>query len=303
VAEACEYDRSFLNLQPKTAAILNIESDHLDYYSSLEEIVEVFAEFAGLVAEDGLLVANADDAKVAGALAGSDTRCEYYSVIGGADWYPENLTYERGQGCFDLWYRNHHLGRVQLKLAGRHNVSNALAVAALARSVGLDDKHICTGLERFEGVGRRMSYKGMAKEALVLDDYAHHPTEIQVTLEALRAKYNPRRLWCVFQPHQHSRTRFLLEDFALSFEKADVVLLPDIYFVRDSEETRRQISAQDLADKIKQRAGQAYYLSSFAEILEYLDKHLEAGDLVVSMGAGDVWKVADELVCGTGRDS
>ena len=141
-----------------------------------------------------------------------------------------------------------------------------------------------------------MSYKGTVAGVVVLDDYGHHPTEIQATLATIKAAYSPERLWCVFQPHQHSRTRFFMDDFAASFSQADVVLLPDIYFVRDSEQSRHEVSARQLADKIKQNGGQAYYLGDFEHIIGRLAEDAKQGDLVVTMGAGNVWEVADGLI-------
>jgi len=305
VAEACEYDRSFLNLRPHVAAILNIEADHLDYYSGLDEIIGAFADFGRGVKKDGLLVANGDDANVAEAVSASGIgdRVEYFGMSGAADWQARRLEYEKGRGRFDLTYRGERLGRVKLTLAGAHNVANSLAVAAMSRAAGLNSKQICEGLENFVGVGRRMSYKGEPAGIVVLDDYGHHPTEIRATLAAISAAYKPRRLWCVFQPHQHSRTRFMLEDFARSFSQADVVLLPDIYFVRDSEQLRHEVNAGQLAEKINGNGREALYLGDFEKILQHLCRHSEPGDVVVTMGAGDIWKVADELIRRLGTNS
>jgi len=316
VVEACEYDRSFHYLRPKAAAILNIEADHLDYYRDLDEIIEAFATFARLVDKNGLLVLNADDENILRIFRGTsgvkdksplETRCQWLSLQGRGDWQAENVSMERGQGCFDLTYQGQKLGRVKLALAGRHNVANALAVAALAREAKLSAEQICAGLESYRGAGRRMSFKGEYQGVVMLDDYAHHPTEIRATLEAIRARYcnpqGPGRLWCVFQPHQHSRTRFFLDEFALSFRAADIILLPDIYFVRESEQLRREVTALQLAEKISANGGQARYLADFTRIVDELASQVRPGDVVVSMGAGDVWKVIDELICRLGRDS
>ena len=303
VVEACEYDRSFLNFYPQTAAILNIEPDHLDYYRDLEEIIQSFGQFAARLPADGLLVANGADANVRRALEGKHINCEFFRLDGQADWQAVDLEFDYGQASFELWYKGTRLRRVSLSLAGGHNVANALAAAALARQVGLSDQQICTGLEGFVGVSRRMSYKGEVDGVVVLDDYAHHPTEIRVTLQAVRQMYQPRCLWCVFQPHQHSRTRFLLDDFAGSFGEADVVLLPDIYFVRDSEASRREITAAMLAERIALGHGRAYYLESFNRIVEHLVEQAKSGDVVITMGAGDIWKLADELIRRLRRDS
>lgn len=296
VVEACEFDRSFLNFRPACAAILNIEQDHLDYYRDLEEIVEAFSDFTRTLPEYGLLVANGDDVHIRKMLQTFGGRVELFSIRDRADWWSDDLHFDGGHGCFSLMYGKENLGSVRLSLPGRHNVSNALAVAALAKHAGLNNEQIKAGLETFGGVGRRMDFKGRVSGITILDDYAHHPTEIRVTLEAIAAKYRPKRLWCVFQPHQHSRTRFLLDEFAASFQAADQILLPEIYFVRDSETCRKTVNASQLEEKITARGGNCNFLGDFDAILAKLLDELDENDLVVTMGAGDVWKIADELV-------
>lgn len=297
VVEACEYDRSFLNLRPQVGMILNIEADHLDYYRDLDEIIGAFNEFARMVVPNGVVVANGDDENVTKALADFKGSVEYFGQSQKSQWRAENLVYEKGVGCFDLCGHGKVLGRVKAGLPGAHNVSNALAVAAAAWCAGLTAEPILEGIKKYLGVGRRMSYKGSVAGVVVMDDYGHHPTEIQATLATIKAAYQPKRLWCVFQPHQHSRTRFFLEDFAVSFGQADVVLLPDIYFVRDSEKSRRQVSAEQLAQKINLNGGQAEYLGAFPDVIDRLVREVQEGDLVVTMGAGDVWEIADGLIC------
>ena len=297
VVEACEYDRSFLNLQPAAAAILNIEADHLDYYRDLDEIIEAFNHFAQRLRPHGLLVANGDDENVTQALKDCSGDCQFFSLKSAAHWQAQRLEFEAGHGCCDILAQGRTLGRVKLGVPGRHNVANALAVAALGRQAGLSDAQICAGLESFAGAGRRLTYRGTAAGVVILDDYAHHPTEIRATLAAIQGKYQPQRLWCVFQPHQHSRTRFLLREFAGSFDQADIVLLPEIYFVRDSEDQKQAINAEKLAQAIAAQGRQAYYLGDFTRIAEHLCRGVQAGDVVVTMGAGDVWKLTDELIC------
>ncbi|MBN2064473.1 MAG: UDP-N-acetylmuramate--L-alanine ligase [Sedimentisphaerales bacterium] len=303
VVESCEYDRSFLKLKPQMAAILNIEADHLDYYKDIDEIRSAFSDFARLPGENGYLIVNAEDSNVMKIVDNLKARCEFFSVGGKAHWQALNLVFESGYGVFDLSYKGESLGRVKLGLPGEFNVANSLAVAALCYNSGIDPQSICQSLENYVGVGRRMCYKGKARGITVMDDYAHHPTEIRVTLDAIRAAYNPARLWCVFQPHQHSRTRFLLDEFAVCFGRADKVLLPDIYFVRDSQQLRREVSAAQLADKINAAGGSAEYLIDFETIINRLDKEAMPGDLVVTMGAGDIWEVADEIICRFGKDN
>jgi UDP-N-acetylmuramate--alanine ligase len=184
-----------------------------------------------------------------------------------------------------------------------HNVFNALAVIALGIGAGLEAKQVLEILPQFSGVDRRLMLKAQIGGVTVLDDYAHHPTEIRASLAAIRQKYNPKRLWCVFQPHQYSRTRFLLDDFAKSFNFADVTIVPEIYFVRDSELSKELVNAQKLVDRICEAGSKARFIDGFGAICEYLKGNVKRGELVVTMGAGDIWKVADEYIQWLGADS
>ncbi len=296
VVEACEYDRSFLNLQPAVAVLLNIEADHLDYYSDLAEIIGAFKDFADCTRQDGLVVANADDANVVAALAEYKGKVETFALKVGADWEARNLEYVRGAGRYDLVYKGDLLGRVELTLPGEHNVYNSLATAAAAYAAGVERQALISGLAGYRGAGRRMTHVATVNGVVVMDDYAHHPTEIRASLRAMRDAYEPGRLWCVFQPHQYSRTRFFLNEFALSFGTADVILLPEIYFVRDSEALRQEVNAQKLAEQIVLQGGDARYMGSFDEIADTIYNEVEAGDMVVTMGAGDIWKLGDEII-------
>ena len=187
---------------------------------------------------------------------------------------------------------------LRLSVAGKHNLLNAtMAVAACAAS-GIDPARAAEALHGFTGVDRRMTLVGQTNGATVVDDYGHHPTEIRATLAALRERFNPTRLICVFQPHQHSRTRFLLDDFAASFAAADLTIVPDIYFVRDSESERHSVSSADLVARINQNGHQALHLSEFQEIVRYLRNNVAPGDLVVTMVSafGNVWEIGKELI-------
>jgi len=300
VVEACEYDRSFLNLRPKSAAILNIEEDHLDCYGNLQAIIDAFRQFAALLpSEGGLLVVNADDEAAMAVGKWCKAAVETFALESAADWQAENLRHDCGRFSFDLLHRGRRMGRVHLALLGRHNVANALAAAALARNLGVEPDCICEALSRFRGARRRLTFRGEFNGVAVVDDYAHHPTEVRVTIEAARQHYRPARLWVVFQPHQHSRTRFLLEQFAESLAKADAAILPDIYFVRDSQQERQYISSRDLVQRLRARKIWAEYMPAFSDIVSLLKAKCRPGDLVLTMGAGDIWKVADALVQGT----
>ncbi len=302
VAEACEYDRSFLNLRPRLAAILNIEEDHLDYYADLSGICAAFEEFARGIPDDGLLIINADNPNCA-ALARCETgRVGTFAVQTDADWQPQHTRWEAGCARFEAVHNGTVLGTVELGLPGRHNLENALAVAALATECGVPWDKVAEGLASFHGASRRLQLRGEQRGIRVVDDYAHHPTELRVTLDAARKHYQPRQLWCVFQPHQHSRTRFLLADFADSFAEADRVIVPDIYFVRDTERDRAAVNASDLVGEIKKRGGEATYVAEFADIATRIAADAREGDLVITMGAGPIWRVADELLRRLGGD-
>ncbi len=297
VVEACEFNRSFLNLAPAHAAILNIEEDHLDYFKGLEDISSAFHAFAGLVPAGGVVVANADDAIVTQAVRRIPAQVETFGLAESATWRAVDI--RESQGCYQFGVE--HEGRLFLHasmnhLPGRHQIANALAATALAGLADVPAETIADSLSRFSGADRRLSRRGEGRGILILDDYGHHPTEIKVTLRTVRERYPGRRLWVVFQPHQHSRTRFLLEDFARSFGQADHLLVPDIYFVRDSEAERSEISSSHLVDKVRSNGGDALYLAGHDEIVDHIVRRATEGDVILTMGAGDVWKIADELV-------
>lgn len=302
VAEACEYDRSFLNLCPQYGAIMNIEEDHLDYYTGgLAEIIDAFKAFVALIPREGLLVINGYDRNAI--RASTDAHCEVQTV--GielpADWQAANLRENSGCFEFDIKKGSRTLGRFKLIIPGIHNVADAIMAAALSFRAGVDEKMIIKSLSEFRGADRRFQILGEAAGVIFVDDYAHHPTEIQVTLRAARKYFQGRKILCIFQPHQHSRTRFLLKDFARSFGSADEVFIPDIYFVRDSEEEKKTINSLDLAGEIINFGGKARYLPTFEEIKRELLGYVQKNDVVITMGAGDVFEVAYELMEELGR--
>jgi UDP-N-acetylmuramate--alanine ligase len=308
VAEACEYDRSFLNLKPKIACILNIEADHLDYYKNEDEIVDAFGEFALGVKPGGVLIANGADSNVAKVIRqlGTDVRCETFGLdksrpfSKGRDktcnFSAQNIQLKDGLYSFDVYHNGKLLGATRISLPGKHNVLNSLAAVAMAVEAGLDRQQILQLLPDFTGIDRRLMLKDKIGQITILDDYAHHPTEIKASLAAIRQRYQPERLWCVFQPHQYSRTRFLLDDFSESFKLADVTIVPEIYFVRDSQAARKKINSQILVERMRANGTEAVFIGSFEKICDYLKKNVRGGDLVVTMGAGDIWKVADEYI-------
>lgn len=297
VAEACEYDRSFHHLHPTLAAILNIEADHLDFYAGLDAILESFADFAHRLPPHGLLLIQHE--LVARTAVTANARCDVQTIgfAPQADW---RITFESGRVAVYRRATREPVATWQNPLPGEHMAYNAAVAAVLAANLGCKWSDIERALADFDGVDRRMQRIGQVPigdgQATILDDYAHHPTEIDTTLRALREHHAPRRLVCVFQPHQHSRTRFLMDQFARSFTEADKVVVPDIYFVRDSEAERHAVTAQDLVDRLRERSADAHHLPSFTAIAEAIAADLRPGDLIVTMGAGDVWKIGRMLL-------
>jgi UDP-N-acetylmuramate--alanine ligase len=298
LAEACEYDRSFLNLKPSIGCILNIEQDHLDYYRDEDEIIAAFADFARQIGPGGVLIANGQDPNVVRAVGQVDTdiRCVTYGLNTDYDYHPGDIALVDGYYSFEIHHKDSTLGRAKINIPGAHNILNALAVTAIAVEAGMEAPRVIRLLGEFTGIDRRLMVKDRVNDITVIDDYAHHPTEIRASLNAIRDRYRPEKLWCIFQPHQYSRTRFLLDDFAESFKLADIIIVPDIYFVRDTQAARKEVNSQVLVEKINANGSKAMFIDSFSKICDYLKANVRPGELVVTMGAGDVWKVADEYI-------
>ena len=296
VVEACEYDRSFHNFRPHIAVMTNIEEDHLDYYRNEEELVDAFADFGSLVHEEGLCVVNAESPNALRAARAARAPVQTYGIAVSADWQARNLQLAGGCYAFEVARNGAYFGDFQVRIPGRHNVSNALAAIAVSHAVGLDADTIGRHLLEFAGTSRRFETVGQAGDVTVVDDYAHHPTEVRVTLAAARERFGGRRLVIVFQPHQYSRTRFLLTDFAASFDAADILIVPDIFFVRDSEYERSQINSGDLVFEIAKRDVRALYIPHFDEIVDYLTRVLEGNDVLITMGAGNVNEIGRRVL-------
>jgi UDP-N-acetylmuramate--alanine ligase len=302
VAEACEFDRSFHNLHPTVIVLTNVEEDHLDCYKDLDDIIASFQTFARLVPANGTLIVNGQDVNVARSIVNAKAAVETVALVEtGAiltnfTWavLPAALVDGRHQG--DLYHRGKLVGRMKLSVAGEHNLINAAMAIAACANCGVDPAAAIEAIAGFTGVDRRMTEVGRFNGAIVIDDYGHHPTEIRATLAALRQRYRPNRLFCVFQPHQHSRTRFLLNDFATAFTAADETILADIYFVRDSEAERQSVNSGDLVARIVKNGQKASHLATFEEITSHLRTTLGEGDLVVTMGAGNIWEVGRDLI-------
>lgn len=294
VAEACEYTNSFLSFFPKIGLILNVDADHLDFFKDLDDIASSFHRFAALLPEDGTLIINRDTAKYDVVTDHLACGIITYSLNGDADYMAEDIHFdENGCASFVCLERGKPIGNFRLCIPGMHSVSNSLAVIALSRKLGLSPEIIAQGIADFHGADRRFERKGTAFGATIIDDYAHHPTEIRAIITA--ALQTPhKKLWVVFQPHTYTRTKALLPDFADALSLADHIVLSDIYAAREVNTVG--ISSEDLRAEIEKRGTRADYFSSFEEILEFLKTQLKEGDLLITMGAGNIVDVGEDLL-------
>jgi UDP-N-acetylmuramate--alanine ligase len=307
LAEACEFNRSFHNYRPIVASISSVEADHLDIYGSLDAVVEAFHDFAKRIApaEQGghLLIAH-EGSHRREVTAGLSCAVETIGFSPEADWVvgfeprarQVSLTHH-GSGVAISWV---------MQIPGVHNAMNAATAASLAIILGSNPEVVARSLAAFRGVDRRTQFlgerplQGTTGAVRVYDDYGHHPTEVETTLRALREFERPQdrggRLICIFQPHQHSRTRHLMEEFAAAFCCADMVIVPHIYFVRDTQAERHKVSAVDLVHRLRQRGIRAMHVDPFEAIVEQLETLCRPGDLVVVMGAGPVYQIAHQFM-------
>ncbi|MEE9404381.1 MAG: UDP-N-acetylmuramate--L-alanine ligase [Algisphaera sp.] len=295
IAEACEYDRSFHHFYPTHGLILNVEADHLDLYASIDEIVESFAHFAALLPKEGSLLIQHESPHRMAIAAGLKANVETLGFAPQADWQ-----IELDGGHVTLKARGQPVAEWDNPMPGDHFAYNAAAAAVTAHRLGAPWNAVATHIAGFTGLDRRMQWIGEKGGVTLVDDYGHHPTEVDTTLRALRTHHEPGRLICVFQPHQHSRTRHLMEQFLVSFSAADIVIVPEIYFVRDTEQERHAVTAGDLVDRLRQRGVKAMHLHPFSAIAEQLELMVKPGDLVVTMGAGDVWQVGRDWFAARG---
>lgn len=301
VAEACEYNRSFLNLEPKVAVVTNIEADHLDTYpGGLEEIIETFSRFCTKLPPNGRLIANGDDPHSARLIEEHSEKVWRVGKMLGCEWTLVPAGMRDGCPVAHLLHENRQVATIRLAIPGQHNLYNAGQAVVAAVAVGANVKQAAEAVSDFRGVDRRQMLMGYlpGTDIPVVDDYAHHPTEIRLTLSSIRERWEPQRLICVFQPHQASRTRHLLDDFATSFAGADLVFLPDIYSVRDTMDDQRFVSSANLAERIRASGQHAEHVPTFEKIAQRMQAELRAGDLVVTMGAGNVWQIGKRLVEG-----
>ncbi len=296
VAEACEYRGNFLHLGPEHAAILNVETDHFDCYRDLNEVQAAFARFASLLPPVGRLIVSARCPVALAAAAAARCAVETFGLGPDADWQARGLTARRGMYGFRIVRRGRRVCDVALRVPGLHNVENAVAAAALACAAGVQGDSIGPGLSGFRGLHRRLESRGSWRGAALVDDYAHHPTEVGAALGAIRRTYPGRRVWCVFQPHQVSRTARLLDEMAASLQNADVVAVADIWRAREPAPRPGEVTSADLAAAARARGVNVVAAGCREEILAALVAEARPGDVVVTLGAGDIGKLIDELV-------
>jgi UDP-N-acetylmuramate--alanine ligase len=290
LVEACEYRENFLKLKPAVAALLNVEPDHFDYYRSREALHSAFAKFVDGVPADGIVLASTACRTAMGIAIASGRRVVTFGVSADADWQAANLEQTRGRYRFDLMSGGKRQTRVMLSVAGRHNVLNALAAAALARQGGAPVEQIGRGLNAFRGLKRRMQARWTLGGVTWVDDYAHHPTEVAASLAALREMFPGRRLVCVFQPHQASRLGALLDEFAASLHNADRVAVAEVVRAREGLPKSGEPTAGDLAAAVWKMGVDTMDEHRPEIIADQLADDLEPGDVLVTMGAGDLDK-------------
>lgn len=294
ITESCEYTNSFHQFFPRYNIILNIEADHLDFFKNLENYRASFKKYCGNTASDGILIINNDIEDLSYFTEGLDCQVITFATTGDADMTAQDISYdEKGCGRFTPVYKGEALEPVALSVPGSHNISNALAAIALLVEMGVDYQHIITGLKKFGGANRRFQIKGKFQGATIVDDYAHHPTEIKASLAAAH-NYPHERLIVCFQPHTYTRTLSFLDGFAEALSAADTVLLADIYPAREPD--IYGVSSKDIADRLEKLGADVHYLGSFEKCQQYLEKNLMNNDLLITMGAGDVYLIGENLL-------
>ena len=298
VLEACEYQRAFLAYRSEAAVVANVELEHLDYYRDEADLIDAFGDFGAHVAPHGLLLVCSQSPNAVRAAENARRPFETYAVDSEADWVAsvtDAPTSPRAQR-FHLQHQGTDLGCFDIALPGPHNVANCAAVVAVTQYMGLDLDSVRGALQDFRGAARRFEVVAERQGVTVIDDFAHHPTELRLLLDTARHQYPGRRLICVFQPHQYSRTRFFLDEFAQVLALADLAVVAPIYEARDTDEDRRSVSAGLVASQAAARGGRVQAAMSFDEIEESLAAEVRSGDVLLTAGAGDVWKIAKRMV-------
>ncbi len=294
VTEACEYTNSFLSFFPTVEIILNIEADHLDFFKDIDDIRHSFRLFAERLPENGTLIISSDIDRYEEITGGLSCRVITVGMDAKSDYSAADIRYDEfACPVFTLCEAGEPAGQVSLSVPGEHNVHNALAAIAVAKLLGVPSDALLKGLKGFTGTNRRFEKKGVIGGVTIIDDYAHHPQEIAATLAAAK-NYPHKKLWCVFQPHTYTRTKAFLDEFAEALSMADEVVLADIYAARETDNLG--ISSRDIAERIEKMGVKVNYFPTFDEIETFILENCSGGDLLITMGAGDIVKVGDRLL-------
>ena len=294
VTEACEYTNSFLNFRPKYCLILNIEEDHMDFFKDIEDIKNSFHKFASQTADDGLIIINGDMEHTDFILNGLAQKHVTFGLNPENDYTATDIAFDKeGNASYNLVAHGEPKGRIALNVKGCHNVMNSLAAIACTEAIGLPLDAIRKGLLSFGGTHRRFEYKGSLGDVTVIDDYAHHPTEIRATLSAAK-DYPHDELWVIFQPHTYTRTKAFLPEFAKALEQADHIVLADIYAAREVD--TGEVSSKDVMKLLQEDGQDVHYFPSFEEIKDFVKAHVKGHDLLITMGAGNVVEIGEELL-------
>lgn len=294
VTEACEYTNSFLSFFPKASVILNIEEDHLDFFKDIDDIRSSFHRFAKLSPDTGVVIINGDIDNVSEITKDIDSEVITFGKNNKSDYYPTDIYFDsNGLGHFTLHSPSREPEEFTLRVPGTHNIMNAVAAIALADFLCIDRADTQKALSEFKGSKRRFEFRGQVNGINIVDDYAHHPSEIEATLTAAK-DYPHNKVWCIFQPHTYTRTKAFLEDFVKALTLADATILTDIYAARETDTLG--VSSKDISDKLVALGKESYYISDFDEIEKFVLKNCSQNDLLITMGAGNVVNIADNLV-------
>lgn len=294
LTEACEYKGNILKFHATIGVILNVEADHLDYYKDLDEIIETFKGFVNKIPKDGQVIVNGDDPSALETVENAVCKVLTFGIENDSTYKASEVTFNQaGVSFFNLTVDGDKTYPVILNVTGMHNVYNAIAAMASAHASGLDMEEVIKRISDYNGTHRRLEGKGSFRGVTVIDDYAHHPTEISATLKAVK-NLDVKDIWCIFQPHTYTRTKSLLKEFSESFSDADKVIVCDIYAAREKD--TGEIHSKQLVDLLIENKVDAMYFETFEQIKDYISENVKSGDLVLTMGAGDVYTIGEMLV-------
>lgn len=294
LTEACEYKANILKYYPSTAIILNIDEDHLDYFDNIEHIIKTFKGYVDNLGELDNVILNIDDENVNKLFPIENTNVTTTSMTKDADFSARDISFSHdGYPSYNLYHKGEFISEVKLQVLGKHNVSNSLCAIAACFVNGVDISYIVENIFNYRGVHRRLEFKGMYNESFIMDDYAHHPTEIKSSIHALK-KSCKGKLYTIFQPHTFTRTKILLDGFSKSFAESDIIIITDIYAAREKD--YGDIHSKTLVNAIKENHKNAIYIENFDDIISYLKKNLKKNDMAVTMGAGNVYEIGEKLL-------